>query len=121
MDCTNDIEIVYVSPMRRTLQTSYHIFKNKDNFNQIKFIVLPDLRENFFSACDIPNDVDLVKAEYSQLFGENLDFSRVYELMDKSESEIIKKHKIWFLCNLQKKDSDKLLAIIAGEKVENYS
>ena len=47
----------------------------------MKFIVLPDLRENFFSACDIPNFIDDVKAEYSQLFA-NIDFSRVDELLE---------------------------------------
>ena len=81
MGCTNDIEAVYVSPMRRTLQTSYNVFKNKENFKQIKFIVLPDLRENFFSACDIPNYIDDVKAEFSQLF-EDIDFTRVDELLE---------------------------------------
>jgi broad specificity phosphatase PhoE len=48
-----DFEVVYVSPMRRTLESAFILFKEHPNFQKIKFVLLPVARESFsFSAGD---------------------------------------------------------------------
>lgn len=37
--------IVFVSPLERALQTAYNCFKEHPKFGEIKFILLPDLKE----------------------------------------------------------------------------
>ncbi len=43
-----------ISPFRRAVQTAYLLFKNYPNFNEIKFIIEPNLREHLDSPCDVP-------------------------------------------------------------------
>ena len=50
-------EIVYVSPMQRTLQTAYQVFKDHPNFENIKFVLVPDLKEHLKCTCDIPGHI----------------------------------------------------------------
>lgn len=45
------INLVLVSPMRRTLMTCHEIFK--DHKDKPKVLVHPDIREVFSSSCDI--------------------------------------------------------------------
>lgn len=40
-----------VSPLRRAIQTAYHLFK--DHPNKPKLMVVPFLREMLSSSCDI--------------------------------------------------------------------
>ena len=51
------VEIVLVSPMKRTMQTAYNVFKNHSNFNNIEFVVVPKLKELLGSVADIPKDL----------------------------------------------------------------
>jgi phosphohistidine phosphatase SixA len=39
------VHTVFVSPLRRALQTAYHLFKNHPNFSNIKFIIVPKAKE----------------------------------------------------------------------------
>jgi broad specificity phosphatase PhoE len=39
------VEVILVSPLRRTLETAYHTFKEHSNFENIEFILTPNLRE----------------------------------------------------------------------------
>jgi len=82
---TNNIKIhtVFVSPLRRTLETAYHIFKNHENFENIKFIVVPSLRESLNTVSDIPENIDEVQTEYSKLIPQ-LDFSMFQQYKNKS-------------------------------------
>lgn len=59
---------VFVSPMRRALQTAYLLFRDHPNFARIKFVAHPLLRENMHTVCDIPESLDLVKGEFAQKF-----------------------------------------------------
>jgi broad specificity phosphatase PhoE len=54
----NDVDwkIVYVSPMQRTLQTTIHMFKNHPNKDNIKFVILPIVREVLKKINDIAMD-----------------------------------------------------------------
>jgi len=62
-ECKNlNIKVVFTSPLRRTLQTTYNIFK--DHPNKPHVIVLPLLREIFSSACDVSDDLDKIKKEF---------------------------------------------------------
>ena len=45
---------VFVSPLRRALETAYYLFKNHPNFLNIIFILDPDIREHLNSSCDVP-------------------------------------------------------------------
>ena len=40
-----DFTLVYVSPMRRTIQTAYFLFKEHPAFDKIKFVLAPLARE----------------------------------------------------------------------------
>jgi S-ribosylhomocysteine lyase LuxS involved in autoinducer biosynthesis len=50
--------VVFVSPMQRTLQTCIHLFKNHPNKQDIRFIVLPIIREVLETSNDIAHDID---------------------------------------------------------------
>lgn len=57
-----DITTVYVSPLRRALQTAQFLFQGHKN--KPKMIVLPLIREKLGATCDIPEDLNTVKAEF---------------------------------------------------------
>jgi hypothetical protein len=48
------------------MQTAHLLFKDHPNFSEIKFIVHPLLRENMHTVCDIPENFELVKNEYTK-------------------------------------------------------
>ena len=50
------------------MQTAYYIFKNHPNFQNIKVIVCPDLREGLGSTCDIGGPIKSLINEFSRLF-----------------------------------------------------
>ncbi|KAL4490936.1 hypothetical protein ABPG72_008672 [Tetrahymena utriculariae] len=54
---------VFVSPLRRTLQTAQILFENHPNKNEIKFIVLPYCTEILSKVCDV-SDLVKVKQEF---------------------------------------------------------
>ena len=74
------VKYVFVSPLRRALETAWRVFK--DHPSPIKYVILPDLRENQHSTCDIPNPIAEVKAEYLDRFPDS-DWSA----MDKFEDQ----------------------------------
>ena len=68
-----DIEIVLVSPLRRSLETAYCMLKDHPNFSQIKFILTPDSKE----FDDFPRDFATMLQSYSPLFPQGLDTSMI--------------------------------------------
>jgi len=60
---------------------------------------VPDLREKMNSACDIPEEFDVVMDEYRKKLP-NLDTSLVDDYLDGCKDDVIKKHKLWFLSNI---------------------
>ena len=51
---TNKYKYVVISPLRRTLQTSFHLFKNSPFLDQMTFFVHPMIREKLGYAGEIP-------------------------------------------------------------------
>ena len=70
-----------ISPMRRTLETAYFIFKDHPNFKTMQFIVNPDLREKITITGDVPlNNSELFKVlqeVYQPMFQNRLDVTKL--------------------------------------------
>lgn len=70
---------VLVSPMRRALQTTIHMFATHPNLAKIKFIVVPQAHEIMHTSNDIPIDYNEIIREYAPgaaiCKGVNFDFS----------------------------------------------
>jgi broad specificity phosphatase PhoE len=66
-DLVNEInfKVVFVSPLQRTLQTCIHMFKAHPNKEEIRFIVLPVVREVLETSNDIALDIDHIIDKYS--------------------------------------------------------
>jgi broad specificity phosphatase PhoE len=69
------IDMVYTSPLYRTLKTTQIIFKNHPC--NPKIVVLPLIRELFFSSHDIPKELSIVKSEFP-----SFDFSLIENLKE---------------------------------------
>ena len=52
-----NVKTVLVSPMRRCLETAYRLFKGRDDFSEIQFIVCPQLIEQMTCSCDVPQEI----------------------------------------------------------------
>jgi hypothetical protein len=66
---------VMVSPLRRAMQTAIAMFKDHPNAKQIKFLVVPLIREVFHTVCDVPCDVH----ELMRTFGKGQEASKGLE------------------------------------------
>jgi broad specificity phosphatase PhoE len=54
---TIDFTRVYVSPMRRAIQTAYYMFREHPNFDKIEFVLAPLVREVLLGADGIAQDI----------------------------------------------------------------
>jgi hypothetical protein len=63
-----EFEIVFISPLRRALETAYYMFKDHPNFENIKFIVHPMMRENIMTTGDLPSDINSILSVFSKKF-----------------------------------------------------
>ena len=60
--------------MRRALETTYLVLKDHPNFNKMRFIIHPGIREKLGGADDVPSqDIQGLFAEYQDKFTGNLD------------------------------------------------
>lgn len=75
------MQTVYLSPLRRSIQTAYFAFRDAPNFSSIKFILHPDLGESLGNADDIPEDIRTVWIEYYNYFPTGLDPSLFEDLL----------------------------------------
>jgi broad specificity phosphatase PhoE len=109
-----NIKVVFTSPLRRTLQTTYNIFK--DHKNKPHVIVLPILREIFSSACDVSDDLQKIKKEFPDFDFSLIDALDVPEfwLFHSLQNETLKKD---LLKEAERKFRDKT---DLGEKVKHY-
>ncbi|CAI2370760.1 unnamed protein product [Moneuplotes crassus] len=62
-----DIHTVIVSPMRRAMMTAYYVYKDHPNFENIKFIMLPCLRECINHMGDCPVHIDDIMEEFKPI------------------------------------------------------
>lgn len=77
-----DIHTVFMSPMRRAIQTAYYTFKDHPNLENIKFIVVPAWREFMNYASGVPSNIqETVKSFEGKL--PNIDMSLFDEFEDK--------------------------------------
>ncbi len=74
-----DILTVFVSPLRRAIETAFLLFSQSIQFQKIKFVILPLLRENMHTICDVPVDFTTVIDEWSHKFPQGLDYSLVVD------------------------------------------
>ena len=77
-----NIHTVFVSPLRRALQTAYHTFKSHPHFDKIKFIIMPKARECINFASGIPTNIDTVVSQFKEFFS-NLDDSELDKYKDR--------------------------------------
>eukprot|EP00830_Metopus_es_P000351 TRINITY_DN1037_c0_g3_i1.p1 TRINITY_DN1037_c0_g3~~TRINITY_DN1037_c0_g3_i1.p1 ORF type:complete len:295 (+),score=66.27 TRINITY_DN1037_c0_g3_i1:3-887(+) len=71
-----NITYVFVSPMQRAIETSYHMFNKHPNIGKIKFIVHPLLREILNNSNDVPNaTLKRLRPKYETLKDYNYDFT----------------------------------------------
>ena len=68
---------VYVSPLRRAVESAYYLFKNHPNFENIRFILTPQLREILMEPLCIPIDIAQLIKNYGPLFPRSLDYSLI--------------------------------------------
>lgn len=80
----NNIKIhtVFVSPLRRTLETAYLVYSTHPDFDKIRFVVMPIIRESLNTSSDIPSDIHQIIEEFRELIP-NLDDSMLEEYKDK--------------------------------------
>lgn len=99
MNCLK-IHTIFVSPLRRTLETAFHVYKTHPNFENIRFIILPLIRESLNTSSDIPSDIESVLAE----------FKEVIPQLDASFLEEYEDPKHYFIEDLQSEVKDKMKA-----------
>lgn len=63
-----DIGTVIMSPLRRAVQTTYYFIKKHKNFNNINFILHPDLREHIFGTGELSLNLTTKIEEYKKMF-----------------------------------------------------
>jgi hypothetical protein len=61
-------DYIFVSPLRRSMETAHEMFKDHPNFENIQFIIHPMLRENIMTAGDIPGNIGEIIDEFSYKF-----------------------------------------------------
>jgi hypothetical protein len=79
-----------VSPLRRTLMTSYYIFKNHPNFEKIRFVLNPNARECMQGTGDIPIDINETLRQIGHLF----------PILDTSAIDEFNPPETWYLKSL---------------------
>ena len=94
-----NIHTVFWSPLRRALETTYHVFKSHPNIENIKFIVLPDMRECINISSDMPVNIEYTEKRFKELIPQ-LDFSEFDKFPDK---------KLYFLYNFDENVKQKVL------------
>lgn len=100
------VHTVFVSPLRRALQTMHEIFKNHPDFDDINFVLMPKLREHMHTSNDIPINIEEVVDQ----------FSNVFPKFDTSELENYKDPKHWFVEDLNKELRDMVASKFATKE-----
>lgn len=62
---TSRLKVIFVSPMRRALQTTRNILNSMEHKTVTKVYVLPMFREVLESCCDVPSDIRALRKEFS--------------------------------------------------------
>ena len=89
-----NLHCIFVSPLRRALQTAYFLFKDHPRRKEIEVIMVPDLRDVLAGPWDIPNPIEKIVEDAKDMFY-NLDTS----LLDLASPD----PDLWFLKNTDPK------------------
>lgn len=105
-----NVHTVFVSPLRRALQTAHEVFKNHPDFSAINFVILPQLREFLNCTHDIPTNIEEIINQYKMYF-DKLDTSLFDDFEDKLHyflEDLDEDKKILIKEKLQPKEGDTL-------------
>jgi len=106
------IQYVLVSPIQRTLETARLMFATHPNLPNIRFVVLPIIREIMANPDDIPCfTLDRMKKKYTSLPNYSFDF----DLVENSRSK-----SLYFLETMDKWVEERVSAEVAVEGEQNY-
>lgn len=73
---SKNVRYVFVSPMERAIETSYHLFAAHPNLGNIIFVVHPLLREILNNANDVPNHtLERLRVKYEKMAKYHYDFA----------------------------------------------
>lgn len=61
-----DIHTVFVSPLKRAIQTAYYTFKDHLNFENIKFVILPKMRELMNYSSGVPSNIEVTVERFRE-------------------------------------------------------
>ena len=101
-----DIGTVFVSPLRRAMQTAFHLLKSHKDFEKIKIVMCPGLRGLIFGTGDWSSDIkDLIDNEYSKYF-KNLDYSLL--MKNNTITNIQEIDNLFYCRNLDPELNDKI-------------
>ena len=103
-----NIKYIFVSPLRRALQTCTELFKEHPNLHNMKFIVHPLLIEILNNANDLPANIAKTIKEFEGA-PMNYDFN-IFKGMERPE--------LYYLYNLNNPPKDKLVEEIKEGKAE---
>jgi len=84
-----NVHTVFISPYTRTCQTAYNIFSSHPDFDKIKFVIMPLLREKFKFTCDIPSRTEDLLEKFGSKFP-HFDTSFIQEPLEGDSEEDIK-------------------------------
>ena len=111
-----DLKYVFVSPLRRALQTSYYLLQKYPKKSRLQIYVHPLLREVLHNANDIPCDfLNEVVPLYEKYSSEGLNYN-FNEYFNGYKSK-----RIYFAYDLQTNASKELLEELANEKNLSYN
>ncbi len=104
-----NIKYVFVSPLRRTLETCKTVFATYPNRSNVTFKVNPLVRELMGSPCDVPVDTLTERRKEYEPLGFN------FEMLDKFE-----KKDLFFLYSMNSPEREELFAAIEKHKSTPY-
>ena len=73
--------------------TAYLLFKGHPNFDNIRFILDPDVKEHLHTACDVPRPIDETLEQFNKLIPQGLDMSWMESILKKTEGN----RNLWYL------------------------
>jgi hypothetical protein len=79
-----EFDTVLVSPMRRAMQTAHGLLKDHPRFNELKFIIVPFIREHLHTSGDIPGTYERTVEDAKRLFP-NVDTDTFFENLPNRE------------------------------------
>jgi len=93
-----NITRVWVSPMRRAMQTAIHMFKGHPNIAKINFLVVPQVHEWVHCSNDLPMDVNELIKIYGQGSAEaeglHFDFTWLFHYAQPQLWSILSMHNV---------------------------